>query len=237
MNIQVYHCKSKALVSLIFVLVTGNITRAQILTEAYNNLLRHFQDTIISLSSTNNNIIHGIDNKILILNKQFKGDKNILIDNRYILSRDDSVFVLQAPDPGSTENITLLVENHKNDTIFRHTFRNERLPLPAIYIGHINLSETKKLSLSDLQLADSVYLFYRHSLAGSSEWLKVKQFKIGYSYGSYYITHENIGKLISPKVKSVLQGLKPGQEVSISIITEGTGTLSKEVGLLYFRIQ
>ncbi len=214
-----------------------NLANAQVFTETYNNLIRHFQDTVISLTSANNTIVHGIDNKVVIRNGLFKGNVNIQVDKKFILSREGNTFFLRAPDINSRENISLLIGDFKNDTIFYRTLRNEMLPAPSVYFGHVNLTDTKRIMLNDLQMADSVYLLFRHSLSGSSEWLKVKRFTIGYSYGSYYITHDNIGSIISQKIKTIMQGLKPGQELSISILAEGNGMLKKEVPLLYFRIQ
>jgi len=210
---------------------------AQVFTGVYSNLLKHFQDTVISLTSANNSIISGIENKVVIRNSLFAGDVSILIDKKYILSSENKLFFLRAPALDSKENIALLICDFKKDTIFQRIFRNEKLPFPSIYIGHTNISETKKIFSTELNSADSVYIFFKHSLSGSSEWLKIKKFTIGYNYGSYYITHDNTGSIISQKIKSILLGLKSGQEISISIIAEGSGSITKEVPLLYFKIQ
>jgi hypothetical protein len=209
----------------------------QVFKETYDRLLKHFQDTVISLTSSDNNIVHGIDNKVVVRNNLFKGEVNIRFDNKYILSKQDNYFLLRAPDLDSKENISLLVGKFKNDTIFYRTFRNEMLPIPSIYFGNVNLSATKKIMHKDIQLADSVYILFRHSLSGSSDWLKIKRFTIGYNYGSYYITYDNIGNRIAQKIKAALLGLKPGQEISISILAEGISSMQKEIPLLYFKIQ
>jgi hypothetical protein len=212
-------------------------TSAQVFTETYTSLLKHFQDTVISLTSSNNSIIHGIENKVIVRSNLFKGETNIQVDKKYILSRENNTLFLRAPDVDSRENIAVLIGDFKNDTVFRRVFSNERLPSPSVYFGHVNLTETKKILVSDLQTADSVYILFRHNLTGSAEWLKVKRFTIGYNYGSYYLTYDNQGSIISQKIKGILKGLKPGQEISMSILAESSGSIRKEVPLIYFRIQ
>jgi hypothetical protein len=237
MNLLSNSFRINRILCLLCLIYTCRNSSGQVFTEAYNNLLKHFQDTVISLTSTDNKIIHGIENKVYVRRNLFPGEVNIQIDQKFILSKVDNYFLLHAPDLDSKENISLLIGKFKNDTIFYRTFKNESLPVPSIYFGHVNLSETKKLFLQEMQMADSVYILFRHSLAGSYEWLKIRRFTIGYNYGTYYITHDNIGNIISRKTKSILMGMKPGQEVSISILAVGTGSLKKEVPLLYFKIQ
>jgi len=209
----------------------------QVFTEAYDNLLKHFQDTVVSLTSTENIIIRGIDNKMFVRSNLFAGNITIQVDKKYILSREENCFLLRSPDLDSRENISLLIGKFGNDTVYYKTFRNESLPAPSIYIGHVNLSAIKKLTLNDIQMADSVFILFKNTLVGSSEWLKIKRFTVGYKYGTYYISHDNFGNKITLKTKSVLMGLKPGQEVSINILAEGSGSVKKEVPLLYFKIQ
>ena len=209
----------------------------QVFTETYNNLLKHFQDTVVSLTSTENIIVRGIDNKMFVRTNLFEGNVNIQVDKKYVLSKEENCFLLRSPALDSKENISLLIGKFRNDTVYYKTFRNESLPAPSIYIGHVNLSAIKKLTLNDIQMADSVFILFKNTLVGSSEWLKIKRFTVGYKYGTYYISHDNFGNRITLKTKSVLMGLKPGQEVSINILAEGSGSVKKEVPLLYFKIQ
>jgi hypothetical protein len=224
-------------ICLLYLIFVSQKSQGQVFIEIYTNLLKHFQDTVISLTSSENTIIRGIDNKVFVRSNLFQGKVNIQIDQKYILSRDENYLLLSSPSLDSKENLSLLIGNFKNDTIYYKIFRNESLPVPSIFIGHVNLSETKLLRLNELQMADSIFILFRNTLAGSSEWLKIKRFTIGYSYGSYYITHDNIGNILTQKTKRILLGMKPGQEVSLSILAEGTGEVKKEVPLLYFIIQ
>ena len=231
------HIKNKYSICLLCVIFICNICPGQVFTETYNNLLKHFQDTVVSLTSTENNIIRGIDNKIFVRSNLFPGNVKIYIDKKYIISKEENCFFLHSPALDSKENISVLIGSFKNDTVFYKTFKNESLPAPSIYIGHVNLSITKILTLNDLQISDSVFILFKNTLVGSSEWVKIKRFTIGYKYGTYYITHDNIGNILTQKTKSVLMGMKPGQEVSINILAEGTGSVKREVPLLYFKIQ
>jgi hypothetical protein len=212
-------------------------SNGQIFTETYNNLLKHFQDTVVSLTSCNNSIIQGIDNKIFVNTAFFAGKSNIHIDKEYILSREGNYFLLHSTSVDSKKNIELLILNQNDDTLYYKIFNTEGLPAVSIYAGHVNLSTAKNIRLEDLQMADSIFLLFSHTFAGSYNWLKIKRFTIGYRYGSYYITQDNNGNTFTQKTRKFLFGLKHGQEVSLNITAEGIGSLKKDIPILYFYTQ
>jgi hypothetical protein len=211
-------------------------TTGQVFIDTYNHLLNHFQDTMVSLTSSENTMIIGIENKVFVHRNLFPEKVNIQINKKFILYEEESFFVLHPNSLIPSENLSVIINNFKNDTLYYKTFTSENLPVPSLYLGHVNLSETKRINLNEIQLADSIYFLFRNSLAGNSEWLKIKQFTIGYSYGTYYIIHDNLGNILTRKTKNILLGMKPGQEVSIHILAEETGSITKELPLLYFKI-
>ena len=228
--------KSRLFIVCIIILSSGPLS-GQLFVENYRKLLNHFRDTVVSLTSNDNCLVSGIENRIFVNQKLFQKAVNVSSDPKYILTVEGETIIMKAPSPDTRESNFILVTNIQGDTLLFRTFRTENLPAPQVYFGHVNLSESRKLWAIDIRQEDSIYIFFRPGLTGSMDWLKVKRFTFGYNYGSYHLSYDNIGPYITSKTREKMLGLKPGQEVSLSILAEGSGSMKKEVPLVYFRIQ
>jgi hypothetical protein len=237
MSLIVMNSKIRKCTCLICFILLSGPSFCQAIISTYIGLLKHFSDTVVSLTSFDNSIINGIENKVFIRTNLFPEKVNVELDNKYFLSKESYYYSLRSPSIDSKEAMTIIIHNFNKDTLFFKTFRIKSLPLPSIFMGHVNLSERKGIRLNDLQMSDSVFIFFSNTLTGSSQWLKIKRMTIGYTYGSYYITHDNIGNKLALKTKRILLGMNPGQQISMSILAESDGSIMKEIPLLYFTIQ
>ena len=234
MNIRT-HNRLMILISFCLFILLNIQGRTQIFQRGYDSLLLHFADTLFSAISIENVIYAGIDNKIIFRKECFEDEYISLSSENASIVSEDTSFIIRV-DKAAAPEVTLILSNRD----FKHQvckrFGIKGLPVPHVFIGHTNISETQVLQKADIQSADSTYLFYGNTIANNCDWLRIKRFSIGYNYGNYYISNDNEGNRIGSKVRSILYGLKPGQEVSLTIVVEGLGQIEKVISTIHFKV-
>ncbi len=186
-------------------------------------------DTAISSITSISNILYvGIDNVIEFnLGDKLKNADTLLLkcNNGKVFYDEEEGYVVIPKRPG-----TLRIEIHKMveetlDTIGFYQFKVLSLPKPMVVLDSTIIHENAKIPTETFINSDSIYVIFSEDIPGSKKWIKIHEFSIGYSYGSYYIEERSSDNAITDAMKVLVLNNGAGRIFTIKLITQSENSL------------
>ena len=167
----------------------------------------------------------GIDNRIGVnrnlLNLQ---DSLILKTNNGKILFDSTYFILPRRE-GKLRIEVYMQHGTSIDTLGYYNFNVKNLPNPRIAFDEQLLSDTLMVSVQSFLRVDSIYIVVTDDIPESREWIRIKEFSLGYNYGGYFIGETCSGNAISNEMKKLVFQEGAGRYFSIKVITQSDASL------------
>lgn len=218
------------------IILPSFVLRGQVFTALYDSVLRHFDDTLVAPLSLQNVVFKGIDNPFVLNTSKFPNGVDSITMNGHCFMEPGGGLIFHGEGEKGPDVLYVNIWPGNGASTIRKEFIITTIPEACIYFGHSGISQTHVMLKKDIISADSVYVLYGHEISESGTWMKVEHFSIGYSYGNYYITKENRGNKVENSIRNLLLGMRPGQEITMRLLLQGSGSMEKEVTDLRFRI-
>lgn len=180
---------------------------------------------IYSETSLSNTLYLGIDNRIGV-NKRLldQHDSIILKTNNGKILYDSTYFIL--PRRVGRLRIEAYAQNGTSlDTLGYYNFKVENLPTPRIAFDNHLLSDTLMVSVESFLRVDSLYIVVSEDIPESRNWIRIREFSLGYNYGGYFIGKTSGSNAVSYEMKELVLKEGAGRYFSIKVITQSDGSL------------
>lgn len=188
-------------------------------------------------SSVKGYLYSGIDNYLKIDSLLASESDNVMIRcNNGTVKEDTTNLFLIIPEKPGKLRLTLECTN-RNDTIIvgYKNFHVLSVPNPLLTINGLPILPNSTFEKNNLLGSDSLGVFFSEDIIGSSNWLKITEFQLGYNYGGFYVSHKNPTNKLSSKTKDIISTLRPDHEISIWTTVESQGRIKKQLPI--YRIQ
>lgn len=180
---------------------------------------------VYSTTSKSNTLYTGIDNRLALSEKLTSTyDSLILKTNNGKLLFDSSYFVL----PRRSGKLRVEVHSYSNakiDTVGYLNFKVLPLPRPKIAINNQIIADSMLVSTETFMRGDSILIAISDDIIGSSNWIEVKEFSIGYNYGAYFIEESSKSNKISDEMKSLVYKKGAGRMFSVKVISQSASSM------------
>jgi hypothetical protein len=188
-------------------------------------------DSILLIENSRNDFLYvGIDNVIKINYPKLEGsDEYILkVNNGEVIA--DSIYYISIPKrQGKARFLLYKKENSDSILVGYKYFVVRNVPDPSLAFDNFRVTKGDTVRKSDLLNSEYINIYISSDIINSENWFKIKEFTLGYEYGSYYYEHTNNTNRISYETKQVINTLGPTKEIVIKPIVEGEGGLIKEL--------
>lgn len=176
--------------------------------------------SIISLTSNSKTQYIGIDNRFILNTKLINGYDTVIVKcNNGPLYFDETYLTL----PKKPGNLRLEVHGLRDtviDTIGYFNFKVLRLPTPQPSFNNIILKDNMKIPIKSFLEADSLQIIITDDIPNSTDWIQIKEFSIGYSYGSYFVEETSKSNIITQKMKKLVKSKGANRVFSIKVMTQ-----------------
>ncbi len=196
------------------------------------------QNTIISLTSKKGILYNGIDNLMqLDQSELFEYDTLLLFTNNGYIIKDTLNRYLCYPEKVGTLWLTInSVLNNDTSMVGFKYFSVENIPDPLLTLNDQPIETPITLSKASLHNCDSLGIFFSDDIAGSEYWMTITEFSLGYSYGGFYVSHNNPGNKFSSTTKNIISRLGPEREISIRPFVLSEGKVFKQLPIYRIKI-
>jgi len=190
------------------------------------------------LSSRGGKLYQGIDNYILVDSSLYKECENIeLISSNGISVKDTGNLYLLIPERAGKLRLAASCQNGGATEIKGYRYFNVmNVPDPQLMLNGIPVPNQAEIPRSALLRSDSISVFFDDDLVGSSEWMIITEFQLGYNYGGFHVSHVNPGNQLSIETKEIIARLGPDHEISIRATVKSLGDIKKQLPIYRIRI-
>ena len=198
------------------------------------------EDTsLVCISSLEGVLYSGIDNYVRVDSSLYADCDEIYLETTQgIAMKDTNNLFLVIPERPGKVRVSLLCKNESGEEeVARYQlFHVRNLPEPQLTLDTIPISNPSYIAKNVLIRCDSLGVYFSDDLVGSSEWLSITEFQLGYTYGGFHVTHKNETNKISEETKSILNQLGPDHEISIRTTVRAMGNVRKQLPIYRIRI-
>ena len=198
----------------------------------------NLSDSIFSLVISKSGTLYaGIDNPVEVhLNDDESIEDFILEVTNGTVFYDSLQFITIPVRSGISRLILSKVEG--TDTILKghKFFQVKSIPDPLLKIDTACFSEESGIYKQQLLYADSISIFFSSDITGSENWLRVKEYSIGYIFGGFYKSYSFEGSKISKTAKIIISRISPGKVIVFRVIAESEGDVQKELPVYRLRL-
>lgn len=194
--------------------------------------------SLVCVSSVKGYLYQGIDNYIRIDTVFFRFCDELILEstNGYAV-RDSQYYFLVMPEKAGKLRISVLcIREGKRELLGYKYFHVRVLPEPTLTLNGEPISVSDTLSRQTLLSCDSLGVFYSDDLPGSSEWLLITEFLLGYNYGGFHVSHLNPSNHFTDETRDILARLGPDHEISIKPTVKSMGKIQKKLPIYRIRI-
>jgi len=195
-------------------------------------------DKVTCLTSLHGSLYSGIDNYIMIDTSLTQACDTffLTITNGTVYSDTLNSFLILPSRPGNARVVLKCIQDLDTVILGYRNFSVFNLPEPQIVLNGKPLRSNASLSKSEFYSCDSVNVYFSDDLPGSGEWLKIKSFTIGYTYGGFHVSHTNESNIISEKTRQLISTLRPDYAISVKFIVESEGKVKKQLPIYRINI-
>lgn len=210
----------------VFLIVLTNRTDAQY---RYGNELQNVDFTI--LTSRGGHLYSGIDNYLKISSGIYSDSDTIHIEctNGEIFADSAGLYLLIPQRPGKVRLTLYAVSDGDTNVLGYKHFFVKRIPDPRLIINNTLVNVTDTIMKRTLLECDSLAVFISNDIIGSENWFHISEFLIGYNYGGFHVSHQNLSNKLLPKTKQILEYMGPDREISIKLTVESEGKVYSQL--------
>jgi hypothetical protein len=189
------------------------------------------ENAIKSITSSKDILYNGIDNRLRLDQKVFYGFDTLLLhsNNGSILIDTLNTYLCYPEKVGSLWLTVYSILNNDTAMLGFKYFLVENIPEPLLTLNNRPIKTPITLPKSTLISCDSLGVFFSEDLKGSENWMTITEFSLGYSYGGYYVSHNNPSNKLSKSTKDIISKLGPEKELSIRPVVRSEGKVMKQL--------
>jgi hypothetical protein len=195
------------------------------------------ETSIVSLSSKKGYLYAGIDNYLML--------DSSLVNNSIFTALGTSngqVFMdtnnvgLIIPEKAGKLRLSLICTDG-SDTVLNgyKYFHVKDIPDPQLTLDSIPIPSNAAIKKNVLLSCDSLGIYFSDDIIGSSHWMIITGFILGYNYGGFYVSHINPTNKLSKETKELINRIGSEEEISIRTTIEYECKIKKELPI--YRIQ
>lgn len=180
---------------------------------------------VSSQTSISNTLYIGIDNRLKIDERLQLGYDTIVFKTNNGKILFDSTYFIIPRRHGKLRIEVHGISDNKIDTLGFYSFKV--LPFPRAHIAFDNLiiTDSMKVSVESFLIVDSIYILISDDIPDSRNWIKIKEFSMGYNYGGYFIGATSSNNSITYEMKNIVFREGAGRYFSIKVITQSASSL------------
>jgi hypothetical protein len=195
-------------------------------------------DDVISISSKQGILYNGIDNILRVDPSLYiEADTLLVTINNGIIISDTCNKYLCIPSNIGTLWLTIFSVKG-NDTLMLgyKYFPVVNIPDPLLTLNSRPIKTPAFISKNELLDCDSLGVYFSDDILGSEHWMVVSEFSLGYSYGGFYVSHNNPSSKFTTETREIINRLGPDREISIRPTLRSRGNIFKSVPIYRIRI-
>lgn len=175
------------------------------------------KDTINVLNSIHNILYISIDNPIKIVQEDVSFKNLYVTSNNGKLIRKEDHFVAIPQKKVSTKLHVHKVTPEDTVSLKIKELTTIYLPDPVVTMNNKKMTGQDKISKEFLLKCDSVGIYFSDDITTSQNWFEIEGFRLGYFYGSHYLSINNKGAKIQSKIKDRIRKIPQGHKITIHV--------------------
>ncbi|MBN1949558.1 MAG: hypothetical protein JW801_00040 [Bacteroidales bacterium] len=196
------------------------------------------ETSIQCLSSKKGNLYQGIDNYLKVDTGFFVEceEINVISSNGIALWDSANQYLLIPERAGKLRLSVGCVQCGQEEVMGYRYFNVTNVPEPQLMLDGVPIDNPASLPKSRLLTCDSLSIFFNDDLVGSSEWMLITDFQLGYNYGGFHVSHFNPSNKLSHETREIISRLGPDHEISIRATVKSLGDMRKQLPIYRIRI-
>jgi hypothetical protein len=186
---------------------------------------------IISMTSNKDILYTGIDNLLILNTTEFENTDTFLLhtNNGFILKDTLNTYICYPEKVGSLWLTIFSILGNDTSMLGFKYYSVENIPEPLLTLDNRPIKTPISLPKATLLACDSLGVFFSEDIPGSEYWMTITEFSIGYSYGGFYVSHNNPTNKFSAATREIISRLGPERELSIRPVVKSLGEVYKQL--------